>query len=378
MLNKNRAKILLEKYKKGECTPEEKRLIEEWYHQMMEEIEDPELPKNFEEKSSEVLLQIKKQTQKTGLLKKLNYSLAAACIALAIAGGYFFLNRDKKETISTPQIAQVVAKDSSIITQTTLKLSGGQVIVLDSNQSGIVIDMTSLSYADGSKIAEQSDNDPQGINYISTPRGKQFEVILPDSSKVWLNASSSLSYSNEFKKGDRKITLTGEAYFEVAHDPSRPFKVSSTYQVVNVLGTHFNIKSYEEEGVSKTTLLEGSVQIESFNGGTIKLKPNEESTLSNGAEKFQLKKVKASEAIAWRSGYFSFDKASLTSVLSEFSRWYDLEIINEIKNDNFEFVGKIDRSISLQKALKILEIHGVNFQLKNKVLTISEKHNQTK
>ncbi|MNL08096.1 fec operon regulator FecR [compost metagenome] len=198
-------------------------------------------------------------------------------------------------------------------------------------------------------------SDPNQLNTLSTEKGETYILTLPDKSKVWLNAASSLTYTAALmERGVRRVKLTGEAYFEIFKDKAHPFVVESKEQQVEVLGTHFNINAYEDEFVVKTTLLEGSVKISNAGSRSSILKPGQQAVLSDRG--IVLKNVEAEDAIDWKSGYFMFNNESLESGLKRIARWYNVQIIYEDESLKGEtFFGRISKFEKISKVFSMLE-----------------------
>jgi len=207
----------------------------------------------------------------------------------------------------------------------------------------------------------------KAMNTIETPKGGQYQIRLPDGSKVWLNAASKLIYPVTFiGRGQREVTLSGEAYFEIAKDKQHPFKVKSTGQVVEVLGTHFNINSYADEGSVKTTLLEGSVKV-----NVAVLKPGEQALLQNNVIK--VAEVNPDDAIAWKNGEFVFNDEPLQNIMRKIARWYDVDIIYKDINPNKPFGGSVSRFENISKVLEKLELTGsVHFKIEGKTIYVTK------
>jgi ferric-dicitrate binding protein FerR (iron transport regulator) len=206
---------------------------------------------------------------------------------------------------------------------------------------------------------------------MRVPRGRQYQVILPDGSHVWLNAASSIRYPTAFTGKDRSVDITGEAYFEVARDPARPFRVKVAGTQVDVLGTHFNIMAYEEENAISTTLLEGAVKV-SRAGASHLLQPGQEARMLKDARGIEvLDDAPLSETIAWKNGFFFFHNASsLQVVMRQIARWYDVTVAYEGTPHAMEFGGKISRHSNLSEVLKILEISKVHFRIENQKIIV--------
>ncbi|HEY0176147.1 MAG TPA: FecR domain-containing protein, partial [Pedobacter sp.] len=223
-------------------------------------------------------------------------------------------------------------------------------------QAGITVNKTKdgqLIYT-VSKIRPGTDS--AAYNTIETPKGGQYQVILPDGTSVWLNAASSLRYPAFFTGNERKVQLEGEAYFEVAKNPAMPFRIVSKGQVAEVLGTHFNINSYQDEPGIKTTLLEGSVRVLNSRSHTaVLLKPGQQSnTAIDGTT--TLRNVNPEQYVAWKSGKFIFADANIESIMRQVSRWYNVEI--EYKGDisKEKFGGRASRFTNVSELLEILEL----------------------
>jgi ferric-dicitrate binding protein FerR (iron transport regulator) len=210
----------------------------------------------------------------------------------------------------------------------------------------------------GDKITVEDAN----VEYATlvTPMGRQQQITLSDGTKVWLNAGSSLRFPTRFSGSQRKVEITGEVYFEVAHNATRPFMVSAGKEEIKVLGTHFNVNAYADEQMVKTTLLEGSVKI---NNKAI-LQPGEQ--YGNGI----VSKVDADVSVAWIFGYFQFEHADIKTVMRQLSRWYDVEVRYEGRITSEIFGGEIQRNLKLSEALELLSVTGIHYTLNGKMLTI--------
>jgi len=207
-------------------------------------------------------------------------------------------------------------------------------------------------------------------NRIQVPYGGQYQLELPDGTKVWLNAGSSLRYPVSFTGHERKVELTGEGYFEVAKNKTMPFRVQTSKQVVEVLGTHFNINAYNDDPSVKTTLLEGSVKVTQNTMGTFKmLKPGQQSVLKNN--ELQVKEADTEEAVAWKNGLFLFNDQSLDEIMHQVSRWYDLQIVfDDVSLKTQRFGGSISRFKNVSQLLQVLESTGsVHFKIEGRRLT---------
>lgn len=302
---------------------------------------------------------------------------AAAVVLLLPLSYYLFIRTDHKEVAVT---SDTVAMKTTIMpgrNKAVLTLADGSTILLDSAANGQLTRQGNtkvikrgngqLSYqVTGSNNGQAAINTPVGYNTMTTPRGGQYQLQLPDGTKVWLNAASSITYPTLFAGVERRVEVRGEAYFEVVKDPKMPFRVSLPDQVsrqgareIEVLGTHFNVNGYPDEPALTITLLEGAVKIDAS-----VLKPGE--AYCNG----NVKKVNAEEAVAWKNGYFQFNQADIRAVLRQIARWYDVEVRYEGKIPERKFGGEIQRDSNLSDVLKGLELSQVHFRLEGRILTI--------
>ncbi|MFC0515525.1 FecR family protein [Mucilaginibacter angelicae] len=283
---------------------------------------------------------------------------------------------------SKPVKSNTIAQKNDIrpgSNKAVLTLANGQKITLTDSVNGQIAVQANVKIAKtaNGQIAYElpngvTDDDlAPGYNTIEAPTGGQWQVILPDQSRVWLNAKSSLTYPTYFTGNERKVQLKGEAYFEVAHNAKMPFKVSSRGQTVEVLGTHFDIMAYDDDEIMKTTLLEGSVKI-SNNGYSRILIPGEQAQVSDAGTKVT-NDIDLEDVMAWKNGYFKFND-SLENVMRKISRWYNIDIkyANNV-DPSLRFGGKISRYKNLSSALKIMELTGnVHFKIEGRRVTVMQ------
>src|SRR5690606_3025962 len=208
------------------------------------------------------------------------------------------------------------------------------------------------------------------INTITVPRGRKLEVILADGTKVWLNSASIFTFSPVFPEKERRVEISGEAYFEVAPDKTKPFRVKTSQHEVEVLGTHFNVMAYPEEQISQTTLLEGQVKIRK-DGEEVLLEPGEQAeTWSGGKKGVTVQTANIEKIMAWKNGVFIFDGEKLEQIMQQVARWYDVDVIYEEEIPSIVLAGMVSREDSLERLLGILEKAGkVNFAIEgNKII----------
>lgn len=308
-------------------------------------------------------------------VRKMKWIWAAAAVFLAaVSLGYFFLSGTPKDQ-NTPVVRS--APDSIIQpggNKAILTLADGKQIILDNARNG---DLTSeanvkvIKLSDG-QISYQTTGNTNEIAYntIITPIGGQYQLILADGSKVWLNAASSLRFPASFVGNERLVELSGEGYFEIAPDRKRPFRVVVNDIRVEVLGTHFNVNSYPDEPAMTTTLLEGKIKLNS--GGSVNvLKPGQQAMIQSPGKIHVVNNADLEEALAWKNGKFIFNGNSIQSIMRQLSRWYDIKVeySNNLPND--EYVGAIQRSENISAMLHILrKTKTIDFKITGKQVTV--------
>ncbi len=354
---------LLEKYRQGTCSDTEKQLLAELFEQWHAEDNIQLTDAEQATAEAEMWARLRQQLKPVRRFPVLKVAAAAVILAVLSFSTYYFL---VKEDLAPEQQLQVndVAPGGD---KALLKLSNGRTVELRGDKNGIIVGAQGITYADGSDALggkdQLDDHQVRPANVITTPPGGQYQMTLPDGSKVWLNAASSLSYPSRFGESERRVYLTGEAYFEVAHADGLRFVVETAHQEVNVLGTHFNVNVYEDEPLSRTTLLAGRVEV--LNRETQKaqaLLPGQQSEL-NG-DKIAVKEVNAEEYIAWKDGSFQFNDTDLKSVMRQLSRWYNVEVVGLDRLPENRYNGKLPKDINLSKVLQVLELtSGLKFTI---------------
>jgi transmembrane sensor len=387
MYQKKEFKTLMRQYVSGEITAESKvRLLQmiddpqyakdlegilrKNYDQIQEGSADSEATTTFMEALKERMHPKSEQDEEETISLYVHWKkiVAAASILLLLGIGYY--NYTPKTTLPT-----VVAVEKNKITPGTsgaiLTLADGSQIVLDSVANGVLANQNStlVSKNGGTLIYSGGKTKQVALNSMTTPRGRQFQVVLSDGTKVWLNASSSITFPTTFIQNERRVTITGEAYFEVAKDKNHPFIVTANATEVKVLGTHFNINSYPEEKSTKTTLLEGSVLVSNKKEKSL-LEPGQQATQSNTGTLSVKKLENFDEVMAWRKGLFYFNNTSLENVMQQISRWYDVAIVFEKGVNARNFDGEISRELNLDDILKILETNNIHFKIEGKTIRV--------
>lgn len=374
-------KSLLKKYAEGNSSPEENAFLEGWYIQWNKERP---LGLSGQDLSSDLLLikahtpDLKADQKRLDLWPKV--MAAAVVLFIVTAGISLYLNRgadheSEKKMAKVPAPEIVPGGQKAILTLS----NGARISLTDigkgevAKESGLVISKTAdgqLKYELTGKGAAHEEL--ISYNTVETPVGGQYQVVLPDGSRVWLNAASSLRFPSAFNPSDtRTVKLTGEAYFEVAPDKKRPFKVISNQQEVEVLGTHFNVNSYDDDGFTKTTLLKGSIKVKMTGktAGFRILKPGQQSVLGTGIEVLD---VDLETIVDWKNGNFYFNNESIQRIMKKLSRWYNVDIEYKGAIPAVVFGGEVSRSKKLTEVLELLEHTGqVHFTIEGRKVIVT-------
>ncbi|MFI5131357.1 MAG: FecR family protein [Chitinophagales bacterium] len=300
--------------------------------------------------------------------------------AVILVGAFAIYNLSNKPKSGKAEIANNAATQTEMAPGTNkavLTLADGSVIILENAGNGELTQQgnTKIVKLENGQLAYNLLNEkPTEIlfNSITTPRGGQYQLTLPDGSTVWLNAVSSLRFPVAFTGRERRVEVTGEAYFEVAKNASMPFKVNVAGKgEVEVLGTHFNINSYSDESTINTTLLEGSVTVTGATTGASRvISPGEQAQLNTNGQICLNKKIDTEQVIAWKKGVFSFTNASLETILRQLSRWFDVDVVYKGAIPQREFTGEIEKKLNLSHVLHILEKNNLHFRLEGRKLVV--------
>ncbi|HEX6848099.1 MAG TPA: FecR domain-containing protein [Chitinophagaceae bacterium] len=301
-------------------------------------------------------------------------AIAASTIAIVLISAFLFLNKNKSRDIVKAGAAEKRFQDDVAPggDKAILTLADGSTIVLDDAQNGTLTQQgnSKVIKLDG-KITYDASAKNSGVVYntISTPNGGQYQLELADGSLVWLNATSSIRFPTAFSGKERRIEITGEAYFEIARNRDMPFVVSVNGSEVQVLGTHFNINAYNDEENVKTTLLEGVVKFVHGDNANV-LKPGQQLQLANNGDMKVVSNVDIEEVVAWKNGMFDFEQAGIEKVMRQLSRWYDVEVEYQGKSDDL-FIAEMRRNIKLSDALRALELTGkVKFDIRGRKIIV--------
>jgi len=372
-------------YLSGRSTPEQDIFVKQYFDLFTDEIdiltetdrkESNEIRDRLKLKIDQNITQLDKPTIK--LFSKYLTVAAASILILSSITVYYFYPRYSNPANNLKENVATISPGSN---KAVLTLSNGKQIDLEEAVKGELADQFGVDIIktkDGS-ITYQNQNEIVAANLatntISTPRGGQYQLVLPDGTQVWLNAASSLTFPVRFSNSQREVMLQGEAYFEVSKKKNHPFKVVTNHQTVKVLGTHFNINDYLDEPLSKVTLLEGSVQVATnayLNKAT--LKPGQQAAVQwrNNTQTISVSNVDTEESIAWKNGYFQFDDEPLESVLRKISRWYNVDISYEKDSyDKISFSGTLSKYSDVKNILRKIEYTGaVKFNIEGRNIMV--------
>ena len=389
---------LFRRYLDNQCSPEEVKELLAYFHNpddetqlrglifdSLDEIDEEDDGSGWQAETNRLLTQVKKQlnTEKGRVVpfsKKKWLRIAAA--AVLVTGVFAVYNYMRNDAVHKPTVAETATNPADPIApgrnKATLTLDNESTINLETALNNTLAEQGNTSVvksADGQVIYKLINEKPISTLYnrIITPRGGQFQVTLSDGTNVWLNAASSIHFPVTFTGSERRVEITGEAYFEVAKNAAMPFKVKIADKAeVEVLGTHFNINAYSDEPTVNTTLLEGSVKFISLAQKNSRILVPGEQAVLNAADQIQVKKdLNAEQAIAWKNGTFEFSDSNLATVLRELARWYDVDIIFEGAAPQKQFTGEIQRNLNLSQVLKLLEKNGVHGRIEGKKLIVT-------
>lgn len=382
---------LLEKYNAGLANAEEIAFLEAYYNLFDQENDGLAHLDNVQRSNikAEIAEGIKSQVsaleqeeiKTVPLFVKYKWLAIAAVFALVSSLTLLVFNKENAKqqviAITTKPAKSTIIPGSN---NAVLTLANGNQISLNDKENGVLASQSGVIITknkDGQLQYQIKANAPAGINTISTPRGGQYQLILVDGTKVWLNAASSITFPTQFNGTERKVEIIGEAYFEVAKNANKPFKVKSKNQVIEVLGTHFNVNTYDDEVADKTTLLEGSVSVSKIANGIVQtagsriLKPGQQASVSANQSQINIALADEDEAIAWKNGYFKFNKADIQTIMRQVSRWYNVDVEYKGEMNKDLFVGKINRSEHVEEVLSILERSKINVAIKGRTIIIS-------
>jgi len=379
---------LIEKYLDGTITPEEESTLMAWYQDHNQaDIEWPSVSAGEEERVRlRMLMRLQQQINipvaKPRTSRRLGYYLSAAASVLIILGiATYFYSPQRHQPGRQPNTALALKDIGPGGNKAILTLANGDKVVLEDAKNGVIsqqgnatvnkTDSGSLFYNDAASNAAGN----TVYNILNTPYGGQYQLTLQDGTKVWLNAGSTLRFPTSFAEKERNVTLTGEAYFEVAKDKARPFLVtvntgSAAPMTVRVLGTHFNINAYPDEQHNIVTLLEGAVKVDCGQANAL-LAPGNAAILNKTSGRINVKDGDTEAATAWKNGYFLFDNEKVESIMRQISRWYNVEISYQGDVSGKAIGGSLSRSKNVSEVLNMLELTGtVHFKTEGRRIIV--------
>ncbi len=414
--NNRQAEKLLERYKQGLCTEEEIRLLQETLLEFSDSSQVPD-SETITDSRDRVWAKLEEETmhiRKRKLWVSAWGYTAAAVVLLAIAAGVYFMRSEQEPAHDFEPGGN----------RATLTLADGRKVELSPEQEVIIIGDDEITYSDGSGVLDsrqqttdsrqQTTDDRQAdgkespmsnvsrLMSLTTPKGGTYQIVLPDGSKVWLNASSTLKYPSRFTGDKREILLEGEGFFEVSQQGGAafalrssqtangkkqiaPFIVRTTDQEVQVLGTTFNVSAYPEDDVVKTTLASGAVKVIALKGSTadqstnqpinqsVLLAPGEQSTLHKNS-RLQKEKTDVNSEISWKNNEFIFNNTSLTDIMRQLERWYDIEVADKESLPDKRFYGQMSRQVNLSQVLEMIhETSKLSFTIEERRLSLRKE-----
>lgn len=386
-MNHLKLRTLLKAYREGKTSAEENDKLENWYLLEGQKAEDPsgEIDYAAIEQRIWAKLTVQQQAEIKPAVRRIWPGIAVAAAAItAITFGIWFFNSERGVL---KQVQDEVAYKNDIApggNTATLTIAGGNTINLSDTKTGVVIGKE-LSYNDGTPVQQGygtlSRNKKSNATFTaSTPPGGIYQITLPDGTKVWLNAATTLTFPSTFAGlAKRKIELTGEAYFEVSKNKKQPFVVQSRKMELTVLGTHFNVNAYDDEQNTKATLLEGSVKVKAlntqgtspFSNTSTMLQPDQEAILT-GSSQLTVATANVEQTMAWKDGKFIFKDEMLGSIMKRIARWYDIEVIYQGEVSATKFSGTISRFEKISKVLNILQAtEKVQFKIEGRKIYVT-------
>lgn len=381
-MDQERIYILIKKYRDNTATAAEREELLNWYRENA--YQDAEFPESEEMTGEAMLARLNRETKPAKTKPIFRWVAAASAVLILGVTGLFITRMLTTDQEDFPRrVAQSNIHPGG--NKAILTLASGKKISLTDAGNGQIANQNGIKVtkaANGQLVytitgrenlpGASSSNDLDAFNTIETPKGGQYQVVLPDGSKVWLNAYTSLKFPVSFNnQKERRVELSGEAYFEVAHNKDLPFRVVTARQTVEVLGTHFDVNAYSDDAVTKTTLLQGLVRITAASRSAI-LNPGQQAKLTGTLD---VSEVNTAEAIAWKNGYFNFDDEKLENIMRSVSRWYNVDVVFEDQSLKKETFGAVTtRFANITTLLKMMEQTGdARFNIQGTTITVSKK-----
>jgi len=363
---------LIKAYQQGGLTGEQKILLDRWFDTLAESHTPASTPEQLEKLGQRILEQLERQPEKVerhrqGLPRWLPYA-AMLLILPALGIAYYYLAAPERSSVTPISVLEHDVAPGGH--RATLQLSSGRTIDLSPDREGIVVG-SQIVYLDGTEVVQSAQTDTES-QVLTTPRGGTYQITLSDGTKVWLNAASTLRYPVRFVAAERVVELDGEGYFEVSSPPDGtawPFRVKTTQQTVEVLGTQFNVTAYSDEAETRTTLVEGAVRVINLKANEAsRLRPGEQSILH--ASQTEIRKVNPQTVIAWKNGLFHFDDTPFSQMIKQIDRWYDIEVQYRGAVPEEVFSGKMSKNVNLGVFVDFLKDSGVRSHISGRKLIV--------
>ena len=374
-----RIATLLNGLKKRKISAGEQEELDEWFHSL--HVEPNEFDNWVNEAggeeifSEELLIRFNQKLAHTRKRKNNFYYWAAASLLIMLSAAFFMISKDSNQSIK-PNNAFAKNVTAPGGNRAVLTMGNGDHVNLNDKSVGYINkqgDAQIYKAAAGKLVYNRVSSQSRPVyNTLITPRAGQYELELPDGTRVWLNAESSLRFPTSFSGRNRTVELTGEAYFEVAHNAKMPFKVRTANQEITVLGTHFNIQGYKDESAISTTLLQGSVSVmNKLSGKASLLVPGKQSTVYRNNGEISVHAITVDQVMAWKNGYFIFENEDIQTIMKLISRWYDVDVEYH-KIEQVRLGGTFSKSSDLAALLKSFElISDLKFNIKGRRVTVT-------
>jgi len=375
-MNKDPQKMLaklIRKNRRGLASSEEATFLDKYYSYFEREVK---ISDSFSQEEKEALenkifreirAKMENPPVRSGISVyfRKSYRYAAAGIFIMLCVGALLLLEKANDISPGSSKALLTLDDGSTI---VLEKAGTGTLATQGNTNIIKQESGLLAYDASASISV--DDEIVGTNTITTPLGGEYQVILPDGTKAWLNAASSIKYPTAFKGKERVVEIAGEVYLEVSKDVTKPFivKVNGMTEI-KVLGTHFNINAYPDEGVIKTTLLEGSVQVTNPSSAPVTLSPGQQSNTDSEGRIF-VQSVDIEAVVAWKNGTFQFNSLSIDEIMRQISRWYKVEVVYQNTKPQGEYSGIVSRNTNLSEVLDMLQLSGIKCEIEGERLLV--------
>ena len=364
---------LIRKNRRGLASSEEATFLDKYYSYFEREVK---ISDSFSQEEKEALenkifreirAKMENPPVRSGISVyfRKSYRYAAAGIFIMLCVGALLLLEKANDISPGSSKALLTLDDGSTI---VLEKAGTGTLATQGNTNIIKQESGLLAYDASASISV--DDEIVGTNTITTPLGGEYQVILPDGTKAWLNAASSIKYPTAFKGKERVVEIAGEVYLEVSKDVTKPFivKVNGMTEI-KVLGTHFNINAYPDEGVIKTTLLEGSVQVTNPSSAPVTLSPGQQSNTDSEGRIF-VQSVDIEAVVAWKNGTFQFNSLSIDEIMRQISRWYKVEVVYQNTKPQGEYSGIVSRNTNLSEVLDMLQLSGIKCEIEGERLLV--------